>query len=322
MALRLALLSTARINAALATGAREVDEVEVVAIGSRDLARAEAQAAELGVPRALGSYEAVLEDPEVDAVYVSLPNALHVPWAIRALQAGKHVLCEKPLTRRPDDAEAAFAAADAAGRVLMEAFMWRHHPQTRRLEELARTQIGELRAVRAVFSFPLGDPGDVRLSAGLDGGALMDVGCYCLSGMRLVAGEPERVFAEQVSGGDGVDVRMTGALRFAGGVLGHFDCAMDLPMRTGLEVVGAEGSLLLDDPWFGRYPRIVVRRLDGTVEDVEIDAADPYAWQLRDLAAAAAGERAPLLGRDDALGQARAIAALYASAASGTAVAP
>ncbi len=322
MPLRIALLSSARINAALAGGAREVDEVEVVAIGSRDRARAEAQAAELGVPRALGSYEAVLEDPDIDAVYVSLPNSLHVPWALRALEAGKHVLCEKPLTRHPEAAERAFDAARAAGRVLMEAFMWRHHPQTRRLSELAATEIGELRAVRAVFSFPLDRAGDVRLSADLEGGALMDVGCYCVSGMRLLAGEPERVSAEQVVGGDGVDVRMAGTLRFPNDVLGHFDCGMDLPGRTGLEVVGAEGSLVLDDPWFGKAPRIAVRRLDGGVEDVEIEAANPYAWQLRDLAAAAAGEREPLLGRADAVGQARTIAALYASAASGGAVAP
>jgi predicted dehydrogenase len=173
-----------------------------------------------------------------------------------------------------------------------------------------------------VFSFPLGDPGDVRLSAGLDGGALMDVGCYCLSGMRLVAGEPERVFAEQVSGGDGVDVRMTArcASRAACSATStaRWTCrcgrAWRWWARRARSCSTTRGS--------AGTPRIVVRRLDGTVEDVEIDAADPYAWQLRDLAAAAAGERAPLLGRDDAVGQARAIAALYASAASGTAVAP
>jgi len=204
----------------------------------------------------------------------------------------------------------------------MEAFMWRHLPQTRRLSELARTAIGDLRLVRAAFSFPLDRAGDVRLSADLDGGALMDVGCYCLSAMRLVAGEPERAAAEQRLGGDGVDVRMAGTLRFSGDVLGHFDCGMDLPMRTGLEVVGAEGTLVLEDPWFGGRPRIRVRRLDGSEEDVEADAADAYACQWRDFAGAAAGEHPPLLGREDAVGQARAIAALYESAASGRAVAP
>jgi predicted dehydrogenase len=322
VALRIAFLSTARINGALAAGAAEVDEVEVVAIASRDLGRAEAQARQLGIAGAVGSYEAALEDPEVDAVYVSLPNALHVPWAIRALEAGKHVLCEKPLTRRPEDAERAFDAAQAAGRVLMEGFMWRHHPQARRLTELAGTEIGQLRAVRAGFSFSLGRAGDVRLSGELDGGALMDVGCYCVSGMRLVAGEPERVFAEQKVGGQGVDVRMAATLRFPGDVLGHFECGMDMPGSMGLEVVGAAGSLLLTDPWHGREPRIELRRADGSVEDVEVERANPYAMELRDFAGAAAGLNPPLLGREDAVGQARAVAALYASAASHEAVAP
>ena len=129
MSLRLGLLSTADINAKLVAGAAEADEVEVVAVASRDAARAQAHADELGVPRALGSYEELLEDGEVDAVYISLPNGLHVDWSVRALDAGKHVLCEKPLTRRPEEVELAFDAAERNGRVLAEAFMWRHHPQ-------------------------------------------------------------------------------------------------------------------------------------------------------------------------------------------------
>jgi xylose dehydrogenase (NAD/NADP) len=297
-------------------GARLVDEVELVAIGSRDPARAEAQAAELGIERALGSYEEVLADPDVDAVYIPLPNSLHVEWSIRALEAGKHVLCEKPLSRRPEEIERAFDAAERAGRVLAEGFMWRHHPQARRLVELLPT-VGELRLVRAAFSFPLADPGDVRHSRELEGGALMDVGCYCVSGSRLVAGEPLEVSAMQVEGGKGVDVRLVATLRFPNEVLAHFDCALDLAVRDELELVGSEGSLFLDDPWHSRQPVIEVRAGDGPVEHVEAEAADPYACELRDLAAAVAGERAPPLGREDALGQARTIAALYESAATG-----
>jgi D-xylose 1-dehydrogenase (NADP+, D-xylono-1,5-lactone-forming) len=292
-----------------------------VAIGSRDRARAEAQAAELGVERALGSYEEVLADPEVDAVYVPLPNSLHVGWSIKALEAGKHVLCEKPLSRRPEQVERAFDAAERAGRVLAEGFMWRHHPQARRLVELI-PRVGELRLIRAAFSFPVADPADVRLSRELEGGALMDVGCYCVSGSRLVAGEPLEVSGAQVDGGDGVDVRLTATLRFPGEVLAHFDCALDSAVRDELEVVGSEGSLFLDDPWHSRVPVIEVRGPEGSVERVEAEHEDPYACELRDLAAAAAGERPPLLGRDDALGQARTIAALYESAASGRAVSP
>jgi D-xylose 1-dehydrogenase (NADP+, D-xylono-1,5-lactone-forming) len=315
--LRLALLSTARINAAIVGGAAEVDEVEVVGAGSRSLERAEAHAREHGLERAWGSYEAVLEDPDVDAVYVPLPNSEHVPWAIRALEAGKHVLCEKPLARSAAEAERAFDVAERTGRVLTEAFMWRHHPQTARLVEAAG-RLGELRLVRAQFSFPLTREGDVRLSTALEGGALMDVGCYCVSGIRLLLGEPVDAKAHAVLGGDGVDVRMTGSFAFGedpseGGPLAHFDCAMDLPGRAMLEVVGAEGSIVSFDPWHGKAPRLELRGLDGAVEDVAVEPADPYAHQLRDFAAACAGERAPLLGREDAVGQARAIELLYAS---------
>jgi predicted dehydrogenase len=313
---RVGLLSTARINKALATGARETDAAEVVCVGSRDRSRAEAHAAELGIPKAHGSYEAVLEDPDVDAVYIPLPNSMHVEWSIRALEAGKHVLCEKPLSRHPEEVERAFDVADRAGRVLTEAFMWRHHPQAKRLASLL-PEIGELKLVRAAFSYPPPASGDVRLSVALDGGGLMDVGCYCVSAARLVAGEPTDAQGMQVEGGDGIDVRFTGLLRFPGDVVAHFDCGMDMAARGEVEVVGSEGSLFLADPWHSREPVLELRRADGSLEHVLADRRNPYACELEDLAAAAAGEHPPLLGREDALGQARTIAALYESAASG-----
>jgi len=322
MTLRLGLLSTARINGAVLAGAAATDAVEVAAVASRDHARAEAYAAEHGIARAHGSYEALLADPDVDAVYVSLPNSLHVEWSIRALEAGKHVLCEKPLTRRPADAEAAFGAAERAGRILAEAFMWRHHPQALRLQELLRDgAVGEVRMVRAAFSFTSVREGDVRLQASLDGGALMDVGCYCVSGLRLAAGEPVLVSGRQVTGGEGVDVRFTGTAAFAGGALASFDCGLDLPRRAQLEVIGADGVLFLADPWFGRSPVIELRR-DGETELVEAQAADAYACELEDFAAAVRGDRPPRYGREDALAQARVIAALYESAERGADVAP
>jgi D-xylose 1-dehydrogenase (NADP+, D-xylono-1,5-lactone-forming) len=318
--MRLGLLSTARINQLLVAGARQTRDVEVVAIGSRQRERAEAQAAALGVPRAYGSYEDVLADPEVEAVYVALPNSLHVQWSERALQAGRHVLCEKPLSRHPADVERAFALAEDRGLVLAEAFMWRHHPQARRLLEL-RGQIGELRLVRAAFSFLLEDPSDVRLTAALEGGGLMDVGCYCVSAARLLAGEPLTVSAQQVLGGDAVDVRLTALMRFPGDVLATFDCGLDMSARDELEVVGTDAVLRLDDPWHSQRPGIELRGAGGDVERVAIEARDPYACELEDFAAAVAGERPLRFGRDDAVGQARSIAALYASADTGEPVA-
>jgi predicted dehydrogenase len=322
MKLRLGLLSTADINRKLLGGVRAAAGVKAVAVASRDEARAEAFAAEHGLGRAHGSYEALLADPDVDAVYIPLPNSLHVPWSIRALRAGKHVLCEKPLTRRPEDAQAAFDAAENAGRVLAEAFMWRHHEQARRLRVLVRDRVvGHLRLIRAAFSFDLRRQGDVRLQRSLDGGGLMDVGCYCVSAMRLLAGEPERVSGRQVIGGEDVDVRFAATLTFPGAVLGAFDCGLDVVPRSELEVIGDAGSLFLADPWHSVHTAIEVRRPDGT-EVIEIPPADPYACELEDFAAAVRGERPHPFGRDDAVGQARAIAALYRSAEFGAEAVP
>ena len=315
------LLSTANINRKLLAGVRGTDEATVVAVASRDRSRAGAFAREHGIERALGSYEELLEDPEVEAIYNPLPNSMHVPWSVRALEAGKHVLCEKPLTRRPAEAEEAFAVAERSGRLLMEAFMWRHHPQTLRLRELLdEGVIGRLRLVRASFSFPLRDPEDIRLDGELDGGALMDVGCYCVSGSRLVAGaEPERVSAEQVIGGKGVDIAMSATLRFPDDVLAQFDCGLAVQDRSGLEAIGEEGSLHVADPWHGRSPGIVLTR-GGEDETIAVADANPYSHELENFARAARGEEPPRLGVEDALAQARVIEALYASAESGTGV--
>ena len=321
--MRLGLLSTANINRMVLAGARASEEVEVVAVASRDAARAEAYAREHGIPRAHGGYEALLADPGVDAVYVSLPNSMHVEWSVRALEAGKHVLCEKPLARRPDDVTRAFDAAERAGRLLAEAFMYRHHPQTKRVAELvADGAVGKLRAIRGSFSFPLADVENVRMRPELDGGALMDIGCYCVSGARLLAGEPERAWGEQVVGPTGVDVTFAGTLRFPGDVLAVFHVSMDLPMRQGFEVLGTEGTLLVEAPWRVDWGGDVLLHRDGEVERVDVSEADSYRLELDDLAAAARGERERLLGREDALGQARTIDALYRSAEMGEPVAP
>jgi xylose dehydrogenase (NAD/NADP) len=313
---RFGILSTARINRLLLGGARLSDRVEVVAVASRDEEHARAYAAEHGIERSHGSYDALLADPDVDAVYVPLPNSLHVDWSVRALEAGKHVLCEKPLTRRPDEVDHAFDAAESAGRLLMEAFMWRHHPQTKRLVELVGDgAIGELRLVRAAFSFPLTDLANVRMRADLDGGSLMDVGCYCVSAARLLAGEPERVEAVQVVA-PSVDVRFAASMRHGGGVLSHFDSGFDLPNRSELEAIGSDGTLAVSDPWHARATGIVLRRGDDE-ERIEFEPADSYQLELENLADAIQGRGAPLLGREDALGQARTIKALYEAADTG-----
>jgi predicted dehydrogenase len=318
MAVKWGILSTARINDLFIAGARQSPELEIVAVASRERERARAYARERGIERAHGSYEELLADPEVEVLYISLPNSMHVEWTIRALEAGKHVLCEKPLSRRTEEVERTFAVAERDGRILMEAFMYRHHPQTRRILELiAEGTIGPLRLVRGTFSFAAREASNIRLSAALDGGALMDVGCYCVSGARLIAGEPVRVAAEQTVGGDGVDVAFAATMRFADDVLAQFDCGLALASRDELEVVGEDGSLFLDDPWHCREPVIELRGGGAPVERIEIERVDPYRLEAENMSAAVRGEAVPLLGRGDAVGQARAIEALYEAADGG-----
>jgi xylose dehydrogenase (NAD/NADP) len=321
MSVRWGILSTARINDKFIVGCAQSEAVTISAVASRDRERARSYADEHGIERAHDSYEALLGDPGVDAVYISLPNSMHLDWTERALRAGKHVLCEKPLSRRTDEVVAAFDLAEREGLLLMEAFMYRHNPQTERVLELIRSgAIGRLRLIRAAFSFGLQDSANVRLSAALGGGALMDVGCYCVNAARLLAGEPERVTAQQVRGGDGVDVMFAATMSFADEVAAHFDAAFVLAVRDELEVVGEAGSLYLDDPWHCRTPVIEVRT-DGGIDRIRLPRVDSYTLEVENLSAAIRGEAEPLLGRADAVGQAATIEALYAAAeAGGTAV--
>jgi D-xylose 1-dehydrogenase (NADP+, D-xylono-1,5-lactone-forming) len=318
MGMRLGIVSTADINRKVIPGAHASDKIDLIAVASRDQVRAEEYAKEWDIPRAYGSYEALLEDPDVDAVYISLPNTMHREWSIRSVEAGKHVICEKPFSKRPEDVEASFDAAEAAGRLLTEAFMYRHNPQTTKLVELVRDgAVGQLRVVRSAFSYSLYDTENIRLRTDVDGGSLMDVGCYCVSGSRLLAGEPESTHGQAYVGPSGTDWVFTGAMRFPGDVHALFDCGTCLPERDELEAIGTEGSLFLDDPWHATEPVLELRR-DGGVERIELEHVDSYRLELENLADAIAGDAPLLLGRDDALGQSRAIDALFRSAESGT----
>jgi predicted dehydrogenase len=311
---RWGIISTAAINRKVIPGARDSLSVDLIAVASRDQARADEYAEKWGIPRAYGSYEALLADPDIEAVYISLPNSLHTEWSITAVEAGKHVLCEKPFSRHPDEVAAAFDAAERAGRFLSEAFMYRHNPQAGRVKALVdEGAVGELRLVRSSFSYGVYDADNIRLRADVEGGALMDVGCYIASYSRLLAGEPERVWGEAWYGPSGTDWVFAGTMRFGGDVIATFDCGTAMAVRDELEVVGSEGSIFLDDPWLCVDPGIEVRR-DGTVERIEVERHDSHRLELEDLSDAIRTGRPPLLGREDALGQARALDALHRSA--------
>lgn len=314
------IVSTADINRKVIPGAHASDKVDLVAVASRDPARAEAYARQWEIPRAYGSYEALLSDSDIDAVYISLPNTMHIKWSIKALEAGKHVLCEKPLTRHSEEANAAFDVAERTGRLLSEAFMYRHNPQTAKVVELVRGgAIGELRLIRSAFSYGLYDFENIRLRTDVEGGALMDVGCYNVSGSRLLGGEPERVWGEAWYGPSGTDWIFTGTLRLPGDVIATFDCGTALVERDELEAIGSEGSLFLDDPWHCNVPVIELRRGRET-ERIDLEPLDSYRLELENMSDAIRGETELLLGREDALAQARALEALHRSATTGAPV--
>jgi xylose dehydrogenase (NAD/NADP) len=316
-AVKWGILSTADINRKVIPGAHASPKVELVAVASRDHRRAEEYAKTWDIERAYGSYEALLADSEIEAVYISLPNTMHCEWSIKALEAGKHVLCEKPLSRHTAEVEAAFDAAERAGRLLSEAFMYRHNPQTKRVKELVdEGAIGELRLVRAAFSYSLYDEENIRLRTDVEGGALMDVGCYTVSGSRLFGGEPEQAYGQAWFGPSGTDWVFTGTLRFPGNVIAVLDCGTAMPERDELEAIGSEGSLFLDDPWHCFVP-VIELRTDGKVERIELEPVDSYRLELENVSDAIRGERELLLGREDAVGQARALEALHESATNG-----
>jgi D-xylose 1-dehydrogenase (NADP+, D-xylono-1,5-lactone-forming) len=322
--LRWGVLSVASIGRLMIEASRAAEHAEFVAVASRSADRARAFADELGLEASFGSYEELLASEAVDAVYVALPVALHSEWTVKALEAGKHVLCEKPLATSAADAARCFDAAEAAGHHCVEGLMYRHHPQTILARELvAGGAIGRLAHVRAALSVSV-PPGDIRRSAALGGGALGDLGCYCVSAIRLFAGEPERVWAAQVRDGPaGVDLRLAATLRLPGDVLAQFDIALDLTRRDELELVGTEGRLTVPDPWLCRASHLALSR-DGRVERIPVDPdgafalTDPdhdvYRIELDAVSAAIAGGGEPSFGRADAVAPATTLEALHRSA--------
>ena len=335
MTVRWGMLSTAAIGRVVAGAIRGSADAEFVAVAGRDPDRATAYAADLGVPRRFGSYDALLSDDGVDAVYIPLPIAMHTEWTIQALQAGKHVLCEKPFAMTAAHAAACFDAADAAGRVCIEGLMWRHHPQTRLAQTLLTDgAIGRLAHIRAALSVDVA-PGDIRRTGRLGGGASLDLGCYCISAIRLFGGQPLRVAAEQVidtaDGADGGDLRLAATLALPGDVLAQFDVALDFPRRDELELIGTNGKITIPDPWLCRYGFVELER-GGQIDRLPADptgeyrlSADPdnndaYRIEFEAASRAIAGGATPTFGRADAVDQAAAVEAVRRAAATGTRV--
>jgi xylose dehydrogenase (NAD/NADP) len=318
--LRWGLLSTGHINRSVIPPLRASQRNELAAVASRDGERARAYAREWDIPRAFDSYEALLADPDIDVVYVSLPNSLHAPWAIRAAQAGKHVLCEKPMGQTAAQVDEIAAAATGAGVVVAEAFMYRHHLQTLKVKELVDGgAIGKVRLIRGSFSFQIADEGNVRLNAALGGGSIWDVGCYPISYTRYLLGqEPVEVFGRQTTGVHGVDEMFAGQMRFNGDAAGQFDCGFRVPHRQHFEVVGSEGTISVPVP-FQPATRAQIWLTHGDAEPEAIDISSPelYAGEIEDMADCILTGKAPRVSYADSRGNAAAIVALLTSAKEG-----
>ena len=287
-ALRWGILGPGRIAPRLVRALAQTERGELVAVASRDPERGAAFAVSHAIARSYGSYEALLADADVDVVYVSLPNHLHAAWTIRALEAGKHVLCEKPLALTVEDVDRIAAAADRAGRIVVEAFMYLHHPQIVRAVELAREgHLGPLELVHGSFSFFLTYPNDPRIDLAKGGGSLWDVGCYPVSFARRVAGEePDRIAAFARFDEHGVDRTFAGQLHFPGGLLAQFDSGFAAPDRQRLEIVGGDATLVLDSPFLsqpdGPPPSLV--RWDGReATPIPVPAVDQVHLEVEDL---------------------------------------
>jgi xylose dehydrogenase (NAD/NADP) len=286
--LKWGLLSTARINNAILGGMAHSERGEVVAVASRDQARAEAYAAAKGLTRAYGSYEALLADHDIQIIYNPLPNNLHQEWTIKALQAGKHVLCEKPFALSLPGVDAMFAAAQSAGRVLAEAFMYRHHPKLLKLKELVDDgSIGQPTLLRSSHSFRLDRENDNRWDPAMGGGSLWDMGCYPVSLALYLFGAPERVHAWQKRTASGVDGSFAATLYHRDERVSQIDSSFQVPFRSQAEVVGTEGVITLGRPFQPSTPEasLSLRRGDRE-ETLELPNPPVYWLEIEDLHAA------------------------------------
>jgi predicted dehydrogenase len=316
--LRIGTLGAARItSSALIKPARQTPEVMVAAVAARDPERARRFAAKHRIRRVHASYQALIDDPAIDAIYNPLPNSLHAQWTLRAIEAGKHVLCEKPFTANASEAADVAAAAAASGLVVMEAFHYRYHPLARRMQEVVAGEIGPLRYLEAALCFPLPRFSDIRYSYDLAGGATMDAGCYAINWLRMLGpGEPEVLSARARLRSPDVDRAMAASFRFAGGVLGRMTASMwsGQVLRLDAKAVGDRGVMRVFNyvsPQF--YNRLTVAA-DSYTRRERVSGEPTYTYQLRAFAGAVRHGDPVLTTPEDAVANMAVIDAVYQAA--------
>jgi xylose dehydrogenase (NAD/NADP) len=331
--LRWGILSTAHITEALLDPLRTSRRNRLLAIASRSQEKSEAYARKYRVKRAYASYANLLADPDIDVIYNPLPNHLHAEWTIKAVQAGKHVLCEKPLALSLAEVDAISAAAERYGKVVAEAFMYRTHPQTLKVQEIvAGGKLGKVKLVRGSFTYKEINPDNVRWKPEMGGGGLWDIGCYPLSYTRALLGvEPLEVFGGQVTAPTGVDEVFAAQLRFPAppwnrdnpeDVYALFDCSIKIPYNTFMEIVGDEATLIIPNPFKPGVKEKLFLTRGGKTETIAVKGKEVYLSEVEDMADAILLGKPARISLADSRGNTAAILALFESARTGKSVTP
>jgi predicted dehydrogenase len=317
--LRWGLLSTADINKALIPPLRISKRNKLVAVASRSQEKADAYAREKKIQRAYGSYADLLADPDIDVIYNPLPNHLHAEWTIKAVQAGKHVLCEKPLALSLAEVDAMDAAARKYGKVVAEGFVYHTHPQALKVKQLIDSgELGKLKMVRGSFTYRDTPSDNYRLNPEMGGGGLWDVGCYPLSYMRTMLGaEPVEVFGWQVMGPTGVDETFVAQMRFPGEIYAQFDCSMVIPYHVFMEFVGDEATLVIPNPFIPGPKKTLYLTRSGKTEMIVVKGPDTYISEVEDMADAILLGKSQCVSLADSRANVAAILALFESARKG-----
>lgn len=313
------LLSTARINSSLIKPLRASKRTRLLAVASRSQSSADAYAREWNIPRAHGSYEALLADPEIDVIYNPLPNHLHAEWTIKALRAGKHVLCEKPFALTLAEVDSMIAAAKETGKVLAEAFMYRYHEQTLQVKQIVdEGVIGEVRLIKGAFTFMLTREGNFRFIKEMGGGSIWDVGCYPISYARMIVGaEPVEVSGMQVTGPQGGDLAFYGQMKFANGVHAQFDSGFISPLRSNIEIVGTEGVLSIPNPFKPGLKNEIYLSKRDEAKTIKIQGKELYLGEVEDMCRAILEGTPNRISLADSRGNIAAILGLLESAVTG-----
>ncbi len=315
---RWGLMSTATINRRVIPAIRTSERSDLIAVASRDRQKAEAYAADWEIAQVFGSYEEMLASDAVDAVYISLPNYLHAEWSIKALEAGKHVLCEKPFAISVAEVDEMIATADRTGKALAEAFMYRHHPQTKLIGEWVHSgRLGEITYFHGIFNFTGMASNNVRLVPEWGGGALWDIGVYPLGlAQYVMGGPPESVIGDQRVGDSGVDMLFAGQLRYSGGRTAHISCSFNTPFHTFAEIIGTEGMLSVYRPFvqMDAGAHLYFTKPDGEREQVPVPPKELYLGEVEDMNAAVLDGKPNYLTLAESRNHVRTVLALYESA--------